>query len=154
MQDDGTPPVGNGRRMRTIEFDEADAPMLAAAMRLASATALMYGASQERARERYQQYRRLFLQFAPPEAAMFRNAQDWCEMAIEMDTAPDFELIWKPEGWPNQAKGRVSVRIGERVWRTDADPMLREGMEGLAAALEAMAPAGCIRTVPAETAED
>lgn len=154
MNEDGNAPIGNGRRMRTIEFDEADAPMLAAAMRLSSATALMYGVSQERARERYQHYRALFMQFAPPEAAMFRNGQDWCEIAIEMDTAADFELIWTRASWPDHAKGKVSVRVGDRVWRTDAEAMSREGMEPLAAALEAMAPAGCMRTIPAEADKD
>lgn len=154
MDDTGTPATGNGRRMRTIEFDEADAPMLAAAMRLASATALMYGASQERARERYQHYRRLFMQFAPPEAALFRNAQDWCEIAIEMDTAPDYELIWTACRWPDHRNGTVAVRVGRRTWRTDAEPMPREDMEKLAAALDAMAPLSCTRTMPVETDED
>lgn len=146
------PAPGNGRRMRTIEFDEADAPMLAAAMRLAAGTALMYGGRQEKARERFQYYRQLFLQIAPPEAAMFRDEEDWCEIAIAMDDATSFDVAWKEGEWPHRDQGRATVIVGDRVWETGyGNSVTREDSVRLARVLAEMAPLGCDLKTPIDT---
>ena len=138
------PAAGNGRRMRTIEFDEADAPMLAAAMRLAAGTALTYGEAQARARQRFKHYRELFLQFAPPEAAMFKDEETWCEIAIAMDHAESFEVSWEKGQWPEYENGRATVTVGRHAWATGySTRVTREDSVRLAAALSQMAPIGC-----------
>lgn len=143
------PAAGNGRRMRTIEFDEADAPMLAAAMRLAAGTALAYGESQARARQRFKHYRQLFLKFAPPEAAMFQDEETWCEIAIAMDHADFFQVTWKKREWPNEG-GRATVIVGDRAWTTGySTKVTPEDSDRLVAALSEMAPVGCELRVPA-----
>jgi len=137
------PAAGNGRRMRTIEFDEADAPMLAAAMRLAAGTALTYGEAQARARQRFKHYRELFLQFAPAEAAMFQDEETWCEIAIAMDHADFFQVTWEKRRWPEDG-GRATVTVGQRCWTTGYSiRVTQEDSVRLAAALSAMAPIGC-----------
>ena len=143
---------GNGRRTKTIEIDVADAPMLAGAMRLASATALMYGAEQENARLRFQRYRDVFLELSPPEAALFRDEEAWAEIAVAMDAAPSFRVDWKEGSWPHRDRGTATVAVGTRVWTTNAAPATREDAERLAKALEEIAPLSCVRADP--TPED
>jgi hypothetical protein len=148
------PAAGNGRRMRTIEFDEADAPMLAAAMRLAAGTALTYGEAQARARQRFKHYRELFLQFAPPEAAMFQDEETWCEIAIAMDHADCFEVAWEKGRWPDYGQGRATVTVGRRAWATGYSVKVsREDSVRLATALSEMAPIGCELRTPVATDE-
>lgn len=148
------PSTGNGRRMRTIEFDEADAPMLAAAMRLAAGTCLTYGERQAKARARFQHYRRLFLDLAPREAALFRDEEDWCEIAIAMDTADFFEVSWMKGEWPDYDKGRAIVRVGDRSWQTGySTAVTQEASIRLTVALGAMAPVNCELRIPVETDE-
>ena len=141
-------PGDNGRRMRTIEFDEADAPMLAAAMRLAGATCMAYGAPQAKARERFKHYRTLFMAFAPPEASLFQEEETWCEIAIAMDDAPTFSVEWKRDSYLYEGKGRIVVRVGNRAWETGHERVEESATELLAAALARMAPSGCERTDP------
>ncbi len=139
------PVVGNGRRMRTIEFDEADAPLLMAAMRLAAATALTYGAGQRKARARLKHYQEMFRDMAPPEASMFQHEAAWCEIAIAMDSATEFVVRWHEGRWPDHASGRASVTVGDRRWETGySEPVTRERCRLLAAALDEMAPPGCV----------
>lgn len=148
------PAAGNGRRMRTIEFDEADAPMLAAAMRLAAGTALTYGASQARARQRFKHYRELFLKFAPPEAGMFQEEETWCEIAIAMDDADSFSVTWGKGRWPDYDQGRAIVTVGDRSWATGYSvKVTQEDSVRLAAALSEMAPIGCELRTPVKTDE-
>lgn len=140
-----TVPRGNGRRMRTVEIDLADAPMLAGAMRLAAGTALMYGHSQAKARERFQRYRAMFKELSPPEAFLFDNEEDWCEIAIAMDGAPDFEVTWEKGRWPDYDKGHACVRVGDRAWHIRRETITAERSEAIGAALEDIAPMTCVR---------
>ncbi len=145
MEKETLPPAqGNGRRMRTIEFDEADAPMLMAAMRLAAATAYTYGPDQRRAVQRLQHYQALFLAFAPTEAAMFGSECSWAEIAIAMDGADAFVVSWSEGSWPDYAKGTATVAIGDRTWETGyGKGITRDHAIRLARALEEMAPMDC-----------
>lgn len=145
MDDDALPPKGgNGRRMRTIEFDEADAPLLMAAMRLAAATVFTYGPDHRQSMRRLQHYQELFQQFAPPEAEMFDNEMIWAEIAIAMDTSDSFQVTWQKGSWPDHARGRATVTIGERSWQTGYRVgVTQEQATELARALEEMAPMSC-----------
>ncbi|MFZ3482207.1 hypothetical protein [Sphingomonas sp. 3-13AW] len=130
--------------MRTIEFDEADAPMLMAAMRLAANTALMYGEDQRNAMHRLRFYRDLFQQFAPAEASLFSDEETWTEIAIAMEGAEAFEVSWKPGSWPCYDRGRATVTINDRHWETGySTAVTREAALGLAKALATMAPVTC-----------
>lgn len=145
MENEPLPPArGNGRRMRTIEFDETDAPMLMAAMRLAAATAYTYGPDQRRAVQRLQHYQHLFLQFAPSESDLFASEASWAEIAIAMDGVPSFGVSWRPGSWPDHAEGTATVSVGDRTWDTGhGRKVTREMALQLARALEEMAPMDC-----------
>ena len=139
-------PEGNGRRIRTIEFDEADAPLLMAAMRLSASTARLYGTNQRKAMARLKYYQQIFMSFAPPESRFFSEEADWCEIAIEMENASGFSVEWEKGSWPDYEKGRATVTIGKRKWSTSYhDKITQEQAEKLAEVLEEMAPAGCLR---------
>jgi hypothetical protein len=85
------------------------------------------------------------MQFAPPDARAFRDEEDWCEIAIAMDEASSFSVVWRQGDWPDRHLGRAVVRIGDRIWTTDRDRLTEEQAKGLAASLEELAPAGCLR---------
>lgn len=141
----------NGRHKRTLEFDVMDAPMLAAALRLAACTAMMCG--HKDAQKRLDQYRDVVAQLVPPEAKLF-DEECWAEIGMALADAPTFEVSiratrWdpKPSRW---SQGKIVVTIGKRSWENDriqryapGDPTFKAVFD----VLQQLAPIDCVGTL-------
>lgn len=89
---------GNGSRIMTLEFDAADAAMLAYAVSVAASTAMM--SKSPEAMRRLIHYKELFRRIAPPESRLLDRETDLCEIVIASARA---------EGW-------TIHRIREHEW--------------------------------------
>lgn len=133
---------GNGARLRTLTFDEADALMLANAMLIASNTAMMGQA--DKAQARLNHYRDQFLALCPAEARLFRKGTDVAEIAIAMATAPSWRVTRERPTWRSFGGTQVVVHVQDAAWHTsdDADD---ETYEAICRMLENIAPMSCVR---------
>lgn len=142
MNEDDTPT--NGRRIKYLRYDEADAPMIASAFRLGANVALC--GQNEGARGRMKEYARAVMENVPPEAAFFNMQDVWSEIMMAIDASASFEVRWKRETYGT--KGTAEVIVGKRSWRTDMDSISQDGAEALGDALERLAPLECTRIRP------
>lgn len=145
MTDDMTPlPIasdGNASRLRSIEFDEADALMIASALLIATTTARMGGGT-ESAR-RLAHYRQQFLSFVPASADLLDRRTDVCEIAIAADASPEWTLHRvRDDRWRDTYKAVIT--IGDRYWlsKYDCDDAK---FEAIAKLVETIAPFSCVR---------
>lgn len=102
---------GNAPRIHTLEFDEADAPMLMKALGTAVCVAMMSGGNEARNRLRY--YQDQFKMFAPPAAELLDKETDLCEIAIAGATATTWSVHSIRERYYSE-RFRVIIAIGER----------------------------------------
>lgn len=140
----------NKRLKRTLEFDLADAPMIAAAFRLAACTAMM--CSHKDADKKLRAYEAVLKQFVP-EAASHFDAERWAEIGMALIDAKDFRVTIEPRRWERDAswwrEGVVVVYVGKK--RFEADGMKLHGVKrgddetikGLHEALTELAPLDC-----------
>lgn len=144
MPDDRSPlPIdtsGNGARLRTIEFDEADAFMLARAMMIASNTALMSGGHV--ALRRLNHYRDQFLALSPDDAKLLDQDTDLCEIAIAVASHPAWTIHRiREREWSRTFRVVVSV-AGDR-WKS-SNLVGDTEFDAIKALVESIAPPGCI----------
>lgn len=142
---------GNGARLRTLTFDSADAYMLARAMMLASNTAMMSQANDAQARLKY--YRDQFLSLCPPEAKLFRQNTDVCEIAIAMSKESQWTIARERPEWRNWGGAPAVVRVGSGRWQTGED-VDDATFDAIIAMLDEMAPMNCVRQSPKTTGND
>ena len=141
MTEDEMPQADNGRRTKTLVYDEADAPMIAAAFRLGANVALC--GESHGARERMKMYARQVKQNVPAAASHFNMEEVWTEIMIAIDSSPDFRVDWKRDAYRDT--GTAEIIVGRRSWRTDMGSITQEGAEALGDALEMLAPITCER---------
>lgn len=133
---------GNGERIRTMEFDMADAVMLASAMSIASGMALMNRSPL--ALRRLQHYKDFFRSLLPEDAKLLDRDGDLCEIAILATENADWTIHRiKEKEWSRTS--RVVVTIGERRFTSD-DLLEEDGLERIAAVVESIVPMTCRRT--------
>lgn len=149
MTDDAKP-ISNGRRLKTLQYDEADAPMLASALRLGANVA--FCGQNDGARARMKQYARAVMEHVPPEADFFNMQDVWSEIMMAIDASPSFEVRWKRADYG--VKGTAEVVVGKRSWRTDLGSVTKDGAEALGDALERLAPMECVRIRSGTPASD
>ncbi len=110
---------GNGSRIRTLTFDEADALMLASAMMTASTTAMMsanYNGNMK-AKNRLEHYRTMFLEVAPPGGKHLQRDTDLCEIVIAMMDQENWSIHQhRNRSWDK--KGNSIVTVGDMTWET------------------------------------
>lgn len=136
-----TPAVDNGRRMKVLMYDEADAPMVAAALRLGANVAMCGG--REGARARMKNYARSVMENVPPEASFFNMEDVWTEIMIAIDNSPTFEVKWRRGDYGR--KGTAEVVVGKRSWRTDMGSISEQDAISLGDVFERLAPMDCRR---------
>ena len=137
---------GNGERIRSLEFDIADAPMLRHAMSIAVATAMMCSGAQAQARLRY--YQRKFTELCPPGYQHLRREEDLSEIAIAMNDAPTWSIEFEARPWRDE--GEAIIRVGSRSWSVWS--ISRPNLEQLTSCINAIAPLSCMQIDP--TAEE
>lgn len=135
---------GNGQRVRTLEFDLADAVMLAHAVSVCGAEAMLSQAPA--ALRRLQHYKEFFLSLLPEDAKLFDRDTDLCEIAIMAQDSETWTIHRVREHtWSD---GRVVVTVGGRrfvsSWIHKA-----EAVDRMAAVVELLMPVTCVR-VPKE----
>lgn len=135
---------GNGTRIRTLEYDIADAPMLRHAMIIASNTALMCGG--RNAMGRFQYYRRKFTELCPPGYEHLRREEDLCEIAIAMTGAPCWSIQFVKQRW--SSNGPAIIRVSDNAWETLS--LSPEAFSALSRCIETIAPVGCDKVDPPE----
>lgn len=81
---------GNGNRLRTLVYDEADAPMLMYAMSLAAGTALV--CEGRTSINRLKHYQAEFAKTAHPAAEFMDRNTDLCEIAIIASAVPKWSI--------------------------------------------------------------
>lgn len=133
---------GNGERMRVLEFDAADAMMLAHAMMIAANTAMMGGGTGT-AERRLRHYRTEFLKLAHPGARHLRREEDIAEIAIAMTDA-DRWSIHRIKKYSSDSNFAVEVRVGNSSW--GAWSVTEQQYREIVAAIEEVAPMSCMRT--------
>jgi hypothetical protein len=139
----------NKRLKGTLEFDIADAPMLVHAMSIAACTAMMCG--HKDAQKKLDAYKKVFAQFAPPEAAFF-DEETWAEMGGALLTAKSFHVTvtepkWNRNHWWSQ--GYIEVTIDDRRFGGGAANQIKRGgpeIEAIHNALAQLAPLDCTST--------
>ena len=133
--------AGNGARLRTLTYDEADAAMMAHAMMLAATRAMMHGAPTAQGRLNF--YRTQFLAEMPDEARALHDL-DMCAVAVAMSDAATWTLTRIPDQYAYGTRGptHVEVLVGNGRWRT-RDPMDDERYGRFRAMLEGLAPSTC-----------
>jgi len=121
---------GNGDRIRTLEYDIADAPMLAHAMMIAANTAMMCGGG--KAENRLHHYKKQFLDTSPAGAKHLRREEDLCDIAIAM-AAADTWSIHRSKRWSSDKDGEALITVGNRRWETwkISDEAYAELVQGL-----------------------
>ncbi|MBS7671674.1 hypothetical protein [Croceicoccus gelatinilyticus] len=129
---------GNGERLRQIEFDQADAPMLLHALIIGANTALMCGGRQATQRMAY--YARLIRDLCPPGHEHLRREEDLCEIALAMREAPHWSFTFAPERW--RSNGEAIIRVGKKAW-TSAYMITQPQADELRGCIEAIAPLTC-----------
>ena len=132
---------GNGSRIRTMAFDEADAPMLMRAMSLAAATALCCSGQESIGRLKF--YQAQFAAFAPPAAALLGRETDLCEIGIATATA-EYWTIHRIREFDWSKRFRTIVIVGDRRFRS-AELTDEDGCAAIAAMVADVAPLSCIR---------
>lgn len=147
---EATPPAGNNRLKRTMEFDLADAPMLMAAVRLAACTAMMCG--HKAADKKLRVYQQFFTQFLPEAAARF-DEEAWAEIGMALLDAKEFRVTIEPKRWERDRSwwydGVLTVYVGTKRFEADkgAKPYIRRGDDdaprALYEALVELAPMDC-----------
>jgi hypothetical protein len=134
--------TGNGHRMRTMQFDEADALMISHALLIGANTAMMHSACRGSAEQRLRYYRRQFLELVPPGAMHFDADETIAEIAIAMSAADTWSIRRvKERSWSSNFGAEVTV--GKITW-----PVYRvteEQLTEMIAAIEAFAPLNCTR---------
>lgn len=104
---------GNGSRIKTLEFDEADAYMLMRALSIAVNTAMMCSGKESVQRLTY--YKEQLRQFAPSCANRLRRPEDLCEIAILATTVETWSVYRVRERqWSSRA--RTVIKIGNRFF--------------------------------------
>lgn len=131
---------GNGSRIETMEFDRADALMLAHAMLIAANTAMLN--RNDQGKNRLSFYREQFLKLVPAGAHHFRSDEDFAEIAIAM-SSHDVWTIHRVHGAYYEKKFQAVVTVGKKswyAWRVD-DAEFAEMIE----AIKSIAPFSCQR---------
>lgn len=107
---------GNNSKIRTLDFEEADAYMLARALSLAASTALMCGGRSSIGRLRH--YKSKLMEFAPEGSDLFDRDTDLCEMSICSTASPGWSIYRVRENeWSNRF--RVVVEVGTRKFKSN-----------------------------------
>lgn len=133
---------GNGPRRRSIEFDQADAYMLARAMVTASGVGLMSGSATGLRRLKY--YRDLFLEMAPGAAKLFARDADVAEIVMAMDTEATWSSVRVREYRWNREM-RTIIKCGKRQWQS-RDQISEEAHNSIIAMLCDLSPLSCTHT--------
>lgn len=123
-----------------MEFDRADALMLAHAMLIASNTAMMN--RNDQGKDRLSFYREQFLKLVPAGAHHFRSDEDFAEVAIAM-SSHDAWTIHRVYGASYEKKFEAVVTVGKQswnAWRVDETEFAE-----IIAAIESVAPLSCQR---------
>lgn len=137
---------GNGSRISTLEFDEADAFMLAHAMSIAVNMAMMSHAPE--ALRRLQHYKALLREIAPPDAKLLDRDTDLCEIVIASARAPHWTIHRVREReWSREF--RAVVTVDDRTF-TSASLIGDEEFGRIASMLERMVPLTCPRAERAD----
>jgi hypothetical protein len=134
--------TGNGQRMRTIQFDEADALMISHALLIGANTAMMHPRCHGSAEQRLRHYMSQFLKLAPPGARHFDSGETIAEIAIAMNSAENWSIRRvKARSWSSDFGAEVAVGdITWSVWRVTEDQL-----EEMITAIETFAPLTCVR---------
>lgn len=128
---------GNGSRIRSIEFDLADAPVIAHALMIAANVAMMGQTEDSEARLRF--YRDQFLAVAPPGHKHLKSEEHLCDIAIQMDQSPTWSIHRMNERWSE--KGYSIITVGEHAWETYNLTM--DEHEALSNCIASIAPLSC-----------
>lgn len=148
---EGDAAASNQQRVRSLEFDVMDAPMIRHSLTIGANTAMLCG--QPLAKDRLREYTAILDKLIPPAAALF-DEERWAELGMALASASAFEVtldapIWSRGGrnsW-NQ-DGQITVRIGSKEWgsyKTD----YKVGSPHIAAVhklLSELAPMDCVGT--------
>jgi hypothetical protein len=138
--------LDNKHLKHTLEFDEADAPVIMRAFSLAAATAMMCG--HPGAKKKMQAYQAMMVKFVPDAAKHF-DEEVWCEIGIALASATRFEVTLCKDGWHNHhwvREGRVSILVDGRRFDAEGidryrfgDPILQQVFD----AIRDLAPMDC-----------
>lgn len=138
-------------RKVTLEFDIADLPMLAGALRTAACEAMME--RRPGAQERLNSYRKTIDALIPDGARVF-DGLTWSEVCIALDGAATYAVgfeewgyDWKQESGVGGKYGRILVVVGERCFSSTDYKHYRDGdaLEVVASLMHQMAPLDCHR---------
>jgi hypothetical protein len=137
---------GNGSRIRTLEFDEADAAMLAYAVSVAAGTAMM-SRSPEAVR-RLQHYKTLLREIAPPEAKLLDRETDLCEIVIASGRAASWTIHRiREREWSSSF--RAVITVDDRIFTSSS--LIGEADFGrILGMLEGIVPMTCPRVERAD----
>lgn len=98
----------NGSKIRTFEFEEADALMIVKALSIAINTAMMGGGQQSIGRLRY--YKQKMMSHVPEGGTLFKRDTDLSEIAICSTAAPTWSHYRiKEREWSNRFRGVIMV---------------------------------------------
>lgn len=133
---------GNGSNIQTIEFDIADAPMLASAIAIGRNTVLMSseGKNKYNAIGRMNYYLQKLLDVCPPGHKHLRGSEELCNIIIEMAMSESWS-IWQKKRWLSSSEGKTCIKIGEQYWETYI--ITDEDHAELKACLHSLAPVEC-----------
>jgi hypothetical protein len=132
---------GNRSRIRTLEFDEADAPMLRMALSVAVATAMMCEGRESVGRLIH--YKKTLADMVDPDAKLLRRETDLCEIAILSTAIPEWTIHRVRErSWSDTF--RAIVTIGTRRFGS-AELVKEESFQRIAALVERTVDLECVR---------
>lgn len=137
----------NGRNRRTLEFDLADAPMLARALSVGACTAMLDG--RKDAQRRLETYRDLVAQMVPAEADLF-DEEVWAEMGMALAKGGSWSVGVTQAPWDKRwlGSGPICVKVGRREWLSQGIDRYRidaPEIEAVAGVIADLAPMDSVR---------
>jgi hypothetical protein len=132
-----------------LEFDVADLPMLAAALRTTACEALMCG--RPGARERIDAYRSAIEKMIPEPARIF-DGLTWSEICLALNGATSYSVRFEEWGYHSESRskyGMIYVSIGNKRYGSHDFRNLRDTLDTVQELVAAMAPLDCTH-VPVE----
>lgn len=143
-----TSKLTNNATKRTLEFELADAPMLAHALQIEATTAWM--SRKHDVKNRLMMYHAL-IEKNVAKAALLFDGEDWAEIGMALRNAETFMVTIEKRSWEESFNtwygGVLVVLIEERRWCADTfTPFLPGAPEVLTvhAALSEIAPMDCV----------
>jgi len=131
---------GNGSNIHTLEFDIADAPMLAHAVLIGRNTVMMCAGG--KATQRMDYYLQKLMEVCPPGYKHLNREEDLCNIVVAMTQASSWS-IWRKKKWENDKEGKTIIKVGDKLWSTWV--ITNEAHDEVISCLVAVAPMNCER---------